>query len=176
MQFLKISPDDKREAKVWKLYEDSFAPSERRKRKDHLRACKDSHFFPISIWGGDVFIGLAYYWKWSEYLYLEYFAIAPEQREKGKGTEIFQQICKSGRIVVGEIDPRGEDLNRRIHFYGKEGCKMTPYMLKHLPYRKNADRFDLMIISYPEVINESQYSEFVQFLHGTVGKYCEGCQ
>src|SRR5690554_7586164 len=51
MEFLSIEAGDKeRWEKVWELYEDSFPIAERRKVDDHLRACNDERFFPLSAW------------------------------------------------------------------------------------------------------------------------------
>ena len=51
MEFLRIEQSDKsRWNKVWELYESSFPIAERRKMKDHVRACSDPQFHPVSAW------------------------------------------------------------------------------------------------------------------------------
>ena len=62
MEFLKIEPEDKsRWSEVWKLYEESFPVAERRKAEDHLSACNDNRFFPLSVWDGNQLIGLMFF-------------------------------------------------------------------------------------------------------------------
>jgi hypothetical protein len=62
MEYLQISPNDAtRWNSVWKLYEESFPEAERRKKGDHLRACMDERFFPLSAWDGRELVGLMFF-------------------------------------------------------------------------------------------------------------------
>jgi len=61
MEYLRIGPTDTaRLNSVWKLYEESFPVAERRKMNDHLRACGDNRFSPLSAWEGGELIGLMF--------------------------------------------------------------------------------------------------------------------
>ncbi|HBK31245.1 MAG TPA: hypothetical protein DDZ78_06435, partial [Porphyromonadaceae bacterium] len=68
MEFLKIDQTDSdRWDQVWQLYEESFPLAERRKVDDHLRACNDPRFYPLSVWEDGRLIGILFYWEWDSY-------------------------------------------------------------------------------------------------------------
>ena len=81
MEYLEITPEDSiRWKRIWELYENSFPIAERRKIGDHLRACNDDRFFPLSVWEGGELIGLMFFWEWDSYRYLEHLAVNPALR------------------------------------------------------------------------------------------------
>ena len=87
MEYLQIKEFDSPQwKKVWELYESSFPLAERRKEEDHIRACSDSRFSPVSVWENDELIGLLFYWEWDSYRYLEYLAVNPKLRGQGFGS------------------------------------------------------------------------------------------
>ncbi len=176
MEFLKITPDDiKRHDKVWKLYEESFPVAERRKLADHVRACEDNRFFPMSAWEGSELIGILFYWEWDSYRYLEYLAVNPDLRSKGYGSELLQYLRECDCTIILEIDPLINELSvRRLQFYERAGFALTPYRFVHLPYRLEAESQELLILSYPKMITKEQHNDFLQFVDERVILYCEG--
>jgi len=118
MEFLRIEQSDKsRWNKVWELYESSFPTAERRKMKDHVRACSDPQFHPISAWEDGELIGLLFYWEWDMYRYLEYLAIAPGLRGHGFGSQLLRYLRDSDHTIILEIDPLINELSvRRLQF------------------------------------------------------------
>ena len=92
--------DSERWDMVWNLYENSFPIAERRKLKDHMRACENEHFHPISIWENNLLIGIAFYWEWSNYRYIEYMAVPPEMHGQGYGSQIIKQIRDSEHTII----------------------------------------------------------------------------
>ena len=101
MEYLRIEADDKeRWNRVWDLYEKSFPVAERRKINDHLRACADERFFPLSIWEGQQLIGLMFFWEWDTYRYLEHLAVNPEIRGHGYGSQLLRYLCDSEHTII----------------------------------------------------------------------------
>ncbi len=176
MEFLKISPDDKeRWDSVWSLYEDSFPLAERRKEADHLRACKDDRFFPLSAWEGNELIGLMFFWEWNSYRYLEHLAVNPDLRGHGYGSQLLRHLRDSEHTIILEIDPLSNELSvRRLQFYELAGYTLTPYRFVHLPYRLDGQEQELLILSYPKMISKNQHNDFLRFVNEEVIKYCEG--
>lgn len=176
MEFLQIDQRDTyRWKKVWKLYEESFPLAERRKEEDHLRAAADERFFPLSAWEGNQLMGILFYWEWESYRYLEYLAVNPELRGHGHGSEILRHLCDTDHTVILEIDPLSNELSvRRLQFYERAGFTLTPYRFMHLPYRKEAQPIELLILSYPKMITKEQHNHFLQFVNERVILYCEG--
>lgn len=176
MELLRIEVGDKiRWDEVWKLYEESFPIAERRKAEDHLRACDDEHFFPLSVWDGQQLIGLMFFWEWDNYRYLEHLAISPDLRGRGYGTIVLRYLYDSNHTIILEIDPLVNELSvRRLQFYERSGFTLTPYRFVHLPYRLDGIKQELLILSYPKLITKEQHNHFLKFLGEEVIKYCEG--
>lgn len=176
MEFLKIQPSDKnRWQQVWDLYESSFPVAERRKADDHLRACSDTLFYPISAWEGNKLIGILFYWEWDSYRYLEYLAVNPELRGQGFGSELLRYLRDSNHTIILEIDPLINELSvRRLQFYERAGFTLTPYRFMHLPYRAESQSQELLILSYPKMITKEQHNHFLKFIDERVIVYCEG--
>ena len=176
MEFLQIKETDtQRWNKVWELYEESFPIAERRKIADHIRACSDSQFYPISAWEGSELIGLLFYWEWDSYRYLEYLAVNPELRGSGFGSQLLRYLRDSDHTIILEIDPLINELSvRRLQFYERAGFTLTPYRFVHLPYRLESQSQELLILSYPKMITKEQHNDFLKFLGERVIMYCEG--
>ena len=166
--------DSEQWQKVWNLYEKSFPIAERRKLEDHLRACENELFNPVSIWDNDLFIGIAFYWEWSNYRYIEYLAVTPELHGKGYGSQIIKKIRDSEYTIILEIDPLINELSvRRLQFYEQAGFTLTPYRFMHLPYRIDGEPQELLILSYPQMITKEQHNDFLDFINSHVRNYCE---
>jgi GNAT superfamily N-acetyltransferase len=166
--------DSERWNMVWNLYENSFPIAERRKREDHLRACENELFHPMSVWENDQLIGIAFYWEWSNYRYVEYLAVPPELHGHGYGSQIIKEIRDSKHTIILEIDPLINELTvRRLQFYERAGFTLTPYRFMHLPYRLDGAPQELLILSYPKMISKEQHNDFLSFIDNEVRKYCE---
>lgn len=175
MEFVEIKENDThRWEKVWKLYEDSFPLAERRRKEDHLRAAENPLFFPLSAWEGNELVGILFYWEWDSYRYLEYLAVKPDIRSRGHGSELLRYLRDSEHTIILEIDPLINELSvRRLQFYERAGFTLTPYRFVHLPYRKEAQPQELLILSYPKMITKEQHNDFLRFVDEEVILYCE---
>jgi GNAT superfamily N-acetyltransferase len=175
MEYLEITPEDSiRWKRIWELYENSFPIAERRKIGDHLRACNDDRFFPLSVWEGGELIGLMFFWEWDSYRYLEHLAVNPALRGHGYGSQMLRFLRDSEHTIILEIDPLSNELSvRRLQFYERSGYTLTPYRFVHLPYRLDANAQELLILSYPRMITKEQHNDFLQFVNEEVILYCE---
>lgn len=175
MKFIKIERENSDKwNKVWSLYEQSFPLAERRKIEDHVRASEDKHFHPLSIWENEVLLGIAFYWEWDSYRYIEYLAVTPELHGQGYGSQIIKEIRDSQHTIILEIDPLINELSvRRLQFYERAGFTLTPYRFEHLPYRLDSAPQELLILSYPKMITKQQHTDFLDFIDNHVRHYCE---
>lgn len=175
MEFKRIELEEsERFKKVWNLYELSFPIAERRKLEDHLRACENEYFHPLSIWDEEQLLGIAFYWEWDKYRYIEYLAVSPELHGHGYGSQIIKEIRDSEHIIILEIDPLINELSvRRLQFYERAGFTLTPYRFVHLPYRLDGAPQELLILSYPQMITKEQHKDFLNFIDNQVRNYCE---
>lgn len=176
MEFLRIDPSDtERWNKVWELYESSFPTAEKRREEDHIRAFSNPLFFPMSAWEGNELIGIIFYWEWDNYRYLEYLAVNTELRGKSFGSQLLRHLSDKGHTIILEIDPLIDEISvRRLQFYERAGYTLTPYRYMHLPYRTETEIQELLILSFPKMITIDQHNDFLEFMDGTVIRYCEG--
>lgn len=177
MEFIRINDKNSpRWHKVWELYEESFPLAERRKEEDHIRASEDENFHPISAWENGELVGIVFFWEWENYRYLEYLAVTPHLRSRGYGAQLLNYLREYGHTIILEIDPlNNEQSVRRLQFYERAGFTLTPYRFVHLPYRKEAQPQELLILSYPKMITKEQHNAFLAFVENRVIQYCEGC-
>ncbi len=175
MEYLRIDPgEQERWNSVWSLYEESFPVAERRKMEDHLLACTDERFFPLSAWDGGRLAGLLFFWEWKGYRYLEHLAVAAPLRGQGFGSEMLRYLRDSEHTIILEIDPLVNELSvRRLQFYERAGFTLTPYRFLHLPYRLEAQPQELLILSYPQMITKEAHTDFLRFVNEEVIRYCE---
>lgn len=176
MEYTRVNPDDpKRWQALWELYEESFPEAERRKKEDHLRACADARFHPLSAWEGNQLIGLMFFWEWDAFRYLEHLAINPALRGQGNGSRMLRYLRDSEHTIILEVDPLINELSvRRLQFYEQAGYTLTPYRFVHLPYRLDAKAQELLILSYPSMLTKEKHNSFLRFLNEEVIRYCEG--
>ena len=73
------------------------------------------------------FLGLLTTWHFEEFIYIEHFAIAPNLRSKGYGTEAIKAFIREhNKPIVLEAEPPTDEFStRRINFY--ERCGLTLY-------------------------------------------------
>lgn len=86
--------------KAFSLYQVSFPEKEQRSLDDHIRALADPRFFCETIWEGEQFCGLIFYWELSGFQYIEHLAIEPSLRGSGIGSRCLEEFCKRNQKIV----------------------------------------------------------------------------
>ena len=111
------------------IYHTSFPIDEQRPIKSIIHLIgHDNRFVAYALLDAEEgFLGLLTTWHFEEFIYIEHFAIAPNLRSKGHGTEAIKAFIKehSKPIVLEAEPPTDEFSTRRIHFY--ERCGLTLY-------------------------------------------------
>ena len=81
---------------------------------------------------------------------------------KGK---FFTDEYKVPPILNREIDPlTSEVAYKRLRFYQTMGFCANPWAHRHPTYHQGIADHELIVLSYPQPINEAQYQRFVQDL------------
>ena len=148
--------------KILNLYYNSFPENE---------LVDFSNFFFSSI-NGDVlsfydnnkFIGFAATITNNNITNILYFAIEPDQRSKGYGTQSLKQICdyfKNNKIILDVEDPNGSyneaeygRRQKRIQFYIKAGFRLTDIKYNW------CNEYYIIMINNEAKITESEFWEF----------------
>jgi len=139
--------------KSYFLYCESFPPKERRKWDDILQRSADNKepFQLLGVYSDYIFAGFITMWTFSDFRYIEHFAIEPTMRSHGIGSEVLANlIAESTKPIVLEVElPQQSDIAiRRINFYSR--CGFTPhpeYEYIQPPYAANLPAVPLMLMA-----------------------------
>jgi ribosomal protein S18 acetylase RimI-like enzyme len=156
-------------AEAFALYEASFPQHEQRTpAMQTVLMTNPLYYFTVIIEDG-AFVGILLYWAGSGYTYVEHFAIMPSMRGKAAGSRILESFCERYAPVVLEIDPLiDETAVRREHFYRRIGFKTNGYAHVHPAYQNQFPPHNLLVLSYPQLMNEKEYQIFRRELEETV--------
>ena len=118
----------------------------------------------LSFYDNNQFIGFAATITNNNITNILYFAIEPDQRSKGYGTQSLKQICdyfKNNKIILDVEDPNGSYNEaeygrrlKRINFYIKAGFRLT-----NIKYNWCNEKYIIMINNEAK-ITESEFLEF----------------
>lgn len=166
---------------AWKVYQNSFPLCEQRQEAQHIEAMSDPAFNCNVITDDDKFIGIMMWWDWTSssgmpMRFIEHFATDSSLRGGGYGARALQLLIgNSDRLTMLEIDPPEDEISRRREgFYMRNGLATnTDHLHIHPSFRKSTQPHQLMVMSYPRLINKDEFIEFRRFNLGHVLTYVE---
>ena len=157
---------------VEKLLHSAFPADERR---DDEQQCaytdRNDKFRCLLIRDFDKPIGLLTYWDFTDFVYVEHFAIDEQLRGGGLGAQALRMFLKKmNRPIVLEVEmPRvkGDITHRRIAFYRRQGFSLRKMAYKQPPYREGDGWLPMKLMSYgnpqwlrmAEMIRDTIYRE-----------------
>lgn len=151
------------------LYRVSFPFHEQRESVSQEAILSNDLYHFDLIYDGESFVGLVLYWERSDYIYIEHFCIQPELRNRQYGQRALSLLQEKGKIMILEIDPPIDAISmRRKGFYERCGFVENPYPHIHPPYHKENTGHELVIMSNPRLILQSEYDSFNSFLKGII--------
>lgn len=109
------------------LYVNSFPPNERREfDKVKFQILKpENEIFKILL--GDIVVGFISIWNFSDFVFIEHFAVKQELRGQGIGSDVINQITsKINKPFVLEVEPPTEEFSiKRVNFYKRLGFRLV---------------------------------------------------
>lgn len=143
-----------------RLYEASFPPQERG-HYELLFKRPNGVSQVLACFDGDNYVGFVILFVVEDIAHIIYFAIEEEDRNKGYGTQILEQLekdYKDYRIVADvekedETVPNYEQRKKRMAFYTRNGYKPSG-----IEYNWNGDDY-LILINKGEITSE-EFSNF----------------
>jgi ribosomal protein S18 acetylase RimI-like enzyme len=98
-------------------------------------------------------VGFIAWWQFNDFLFIEHFAIEPEQRNKGLGREVFVMIRKMVQLpIVLETEPPVNEINqRRIAFYERNGFRLWECEYLQPPYIKGNQPLEMRLMATNEL-------------------------
>lgn len=156
------------------LLEDSF-PYHEIYDKSHFEELFSNKNYTVNAYYEDrKLIGVATWWRFEKFIYLEHLAVDKKLRGNGYGSVILNNFISSfTKPVVLECEtPETEIARRRLDFYINNG--MFPnYEYKYVnpPMRKDSPEYDLVIMSSRNPLSKEEFIEW----KNNVSKIVYGC-
>ncbi|MGO4953297.1 MULTISPECIES: GNAT family N-acetyltransferase [Paenibacillus] len=98
-------------------------------------------------------------WEFEGFRYVENIAVSPTIRGGGIGKRLMERFIKKSTLpVILEVEPPEDELKqRRIRFYERLGFRLGNYKYLQPPLRAGNSNFPLCIMSYPDLLTDSQF-------------------
>ena len=148
-------------ARLFEIMEYSFPADERRDFEEQFEEFRQPLFHCICRETADRVEGFMNYWDFTDFLYLEHFAVARELRGQGIGTQFIRKIrsIADGRPIILEAEPPelSEAAASRIAFYERLGFTLNPHEYYQPPYRSGEKPLRLVIMSDCGVLSQEDF-------------------
>lgn len=135
------------------LYLAAFPEEERRPEAAWEKLMHQSPLFHAdAILDDGDYCGFITSWHFSNFIYVEHFAISSSRRGGGIGGRAFECFMKqcAGKEIVLEVEtPDTEIARRRIGFYERHAMHLLPNDYQQPPYRPTGEYFPLRIMRAP---------------------------
>lgn len=162
MIFLRISTHHPYLIPIQTWYEGAFPLDERRDFADLVRllSCPDMHL--CALLNDDSLVGFILYWQWDEVIFVEHFAIAPNERGKQFGQQALTKLLELPfQYCLLEVErPVDETGYRRIRFYERQGFTLNPFDYIQPPYQPDKAPVPMRFMSIPALPDSTTYEQF----------------
>ncbi len=137
---------------VEKLLHSAFPPDERRDdEQQRVNTDRNDKFRCLLIRDFDKPVGLLTYWDFTDFVYVEHFAIDEDLRGGGLGAQAMRMFLKEiDRPVVLEVEmphTKRDMTRRRIAFYRRQGFSLRRMTYRQPPYREGDRWLPMKIMS-----------------------------
>ncbi len=140
------------------LYAEAFPPEERRPVSHMIPKDPAFRFYAIDD------SGLLTAWHFPEFTFIEHFAIFPEKRGFGIGSQTLAEL--SGNLIL-EVEPptTGSAAKRRIAFYERNKFRMLDIVYMQPPYSSELPSVELRLMIRGEIAN---INDAIRIIHSRV--------
>lgn len=155
------------------LYMDAFPPEERRNPLEWFALHEQQPQMHVCVAlscerGKEVPVGLACFWQFESFVYVEHLAVATNLRQKGYGGEILQQLMEEKPVVL-EVEPPVDEITQlRVAFYRKHGLDLCGKPYVQPPYKADLPPVELCLMTNRTTWLEAQFHEVKSKLYTKV--------
>ena len=157
--------------KIFKIMNESFQNNEMRTYESQRKLLKNENYRMYTEYDdNDGVIGFLAYWSLKSCIFFEHLAISKNQRGKGIGTKIILKHIKNAeKPVFLEVHPPVTALaKRRINLYKRLGFNLNHFYYEQPALRENESSQQLMIMSYPKSISETDFNKYKNEIYNNV--------
>ncbi len=140
----------------------AFPYEGRRNCFDQKECLKNSRFKFAEIYDDDTPVGFISMWSFESFVFIEHIAIDEDKRGGGYGTKSIELVKKAYNLplILEAEAPETEIQKKRIAFYERLGFKVNAYDYTQPSYH-GGDGVPLMILSYPQLLTDEEFSLFL---------------
>ncbi|ADB38068.1 GNAT family N-acetyltransferase [Spirosoma linguale] len=155
---------------IQKWYEDAFPVTERRQFTALRQLLRQPDMYLCGIESDEQLVGFFIYWHWKEFLFIEHFAIDPDQRGNRLGQRALRHLQQlNSPCFILEVELPTDDLSRRrIQFYEREGFSVNPFPYAQPPYQRGNPPIPMHLMSSPAVLSQQDFTEYSRLIHERV--------
>ena len=151
------------------LYGRAFPWHEQREVVAKQKALAHASYALEAWFEGETFVGLSGCWTLGDKTYIEHLAIDDSLRGKGYGKRLLGQLLQRTSQTLLEIDPLTTDIARqRLRFYQSMGFVANEFDHAHPSYHQGMADHELIVLSYPQALEEETYQQFNRDLRQVV--------
>lgn len=164
----KIQPDEFEQ--FHELLELNFPKNERRTKSSQKKLLElDCYTIYIEKEKNDI-VGFFAEWSNNEFRFIEHLAVNENYRGKGTGSRLLKEYHELNNLpVILEVEPPEDNIQkRRVSFYERSGYNLTSFGYIQPPLYEGEGTIPLVLMSYPNMLDESQYKRFKAWAHETV--------
>lgn len=158
--------------RIWDIYEKSFPEDERRSIELQKKILKNPKYEFRPLYDNEKIIGLLAKWDLDDFIFVDHFAIDERYRGKGYGKKFIKELLeKSNKIVVLEVEkPETIIAKKRIEFYERLNFHLNHFSYNQPAYGENKKPVPLLIMTYPEPLDEDGFMRIKGKLYKDVYK------
>ena len=153
------------------LLTNSFPVDEYRELSE-LKTYTDSvsHFFNTIVQYDEQSVGFVSYWNFSDFHYIEHFAIDPTLRNGGYGRKLIDFLKKKlNSPILLEVElPENETAQRRIRFYERQEFKLWKKKYMQPSYKKGSRPIPMHLMVHGGLSEKSDFEFVKNTLHKEV--------
>lgn len=157
--------------KIYSLLEISLPQIEMRTKSDQKALLSNEKYKIMVAEKENVFAGFIAIWDFEKFCFIEHFAVQPDMRSKGVGSEILRHITKIfHKKIILEVEPPffSNYAQRRIGFYARNEFLFNDFEYFQPPLQKDAEIIPLKIMSYPASLTETEFIDIRKILYKEV--------
>lgn len=156
---------------MYAIMEKSFPLDEYRPYKEQ-KALFENKYYSVYIEKENMIKGFIAVWNFSDFLFVEHFAVNPDYRNQGIGAQILKKVATAfEKPLCLEVEPpENEITRRRVGFYERNGFFLNEYPYVQPPISKGKNPVPLMLMSSGKLLSETEFHIIKQRLYRDVYK------
>ena len=170
IQLISVANSSNINPRLRPIYEEAFPLDERKEWDQWVELISNLKFSLKEVYSDNKLIGFISLWNLDEFWFIEHFAIAENEREKGFGSMVIKQIQMNNLTptILEVEEPLTNSAIRRISFYKQLNFKFLNGSYYQPPYSIEKNKVKMLLMSYSNTIKKPTFKEVKIKIYQTV--------